>query len=245
MTRFVMGGDSFPYKYEKYPQLNAVQLRSGAGAPPHPKTLRRWAKEAPEGMCFVWVVSPYLTHLKREVGGGHPLELAEGEREERFGHLQETAENARLWGEERERIEALGASAVVLETPAGLTPSSENKARLKNFAQGWGELAELGVDVVWNPSGFWEREEVLGLCDEMGWHAAVDPLFDREEPLPERDAVYFWMSGRYGVRSRYTRDDLEMLFDIAEGYEKATVIFTTQQPLRDAKVFAEVVKENT
>lgn len=242
MTQFAVGVDTFPYNYKKYPQLTAAELRLGLTEPVKARTLRRWRKEAPQAMSLAWVASQHFTHTPESIQTGQSLVLQEGEDRQKFGHFQDSAENRRLWKEIREQADALSAQAVVLETPAALTPSQEHKKRLEAFATGWGELDAMSAQVVWSPSGFWEREEALEISKRLGWLLALDPLFDPDEPLPEGNAVYFRMSGRFGVHSKYTPDDFERLLDVGEGFEQVTVIFSTREALKDAREFARTVQ---
>jgi len=70
--------------------------------------------------------------------------------------------------------DALQARAVVLHTPAQLTPGARSRDLLREYI---GKLPRpAGRHYVWAAQGAWEPEELQRICDELGLTRAFDPL---------------------------------------------------------------------
>src|SRR5699024_3443531 len=99
------------------------------------------------------------------------------------------------------------ASALVVQTPADVTPGQRDRDRLAAY---FDRLPRAdGRELVWDPRGLWEREEIEKLASRYGWVAAFDPL---EDPVPPGDVVYARLP-TIGARNRISNG---MLFDVLE-----------------------------
>lgn len=244
MTAIKIGISGYPYDRDRYrASFATVELGVGRLSPPTPRTLRRWQREAEDtrpDFEHTWVAWHSFTHLHAEMRAGRPLDLDDGESAGARGHFQDTPENRRVWAEVRAQAEAAGARVMVLETPASFTPSRPNVERVRAFGE-WSALPD-GMRIAWDPSGFWDREELLALCTELEWSLVIDPLLEPDEPMPPTEApLYLRMRGTQGLGGNYGDYDLERLAEFVESYERAWVIFGNEQALRDATRCAELL----
>ena len=244
MTTFKIGISNYPYDRERYyAEFPVVELRqAGLLALHRDKTLRKWTAAAPTSFEQIWVAQRHFTHDAKSIRGGKPIELPEGERRGALGLFQDTPENRRLWNSISRSAKAAGATHVLLETPTSLAPSPQNKARLRAFAEDWGALEESGLKIIWDPSGFWQREETIELALELGFILAVDPFVDLDEPMPPGPVGYLRLAGARGLGQEHSRDDLELLIELAGMYQEAYVIFRTNNALHTATRFRKSVE---
>jgi uncharacterized protein YecE (DUF72 family) len=84
-----------------------------------------------------------------------------------------------------EAATALQARAVLIHTPAELTPGARSKELLRAYAEKLPRVPERHY--VWAAQGAWEPEEMQALCAELGWVRAFDPLETASSP---GDVVY-------------------------------------------------------
>jgi uncharacterized protein YecE (DUF72 family) len=105
---------------------------------------------------------------------------------------------------------ALEVSAIVLPTPADLTPGARSRELLGAYVAKIPR--EAGRHIVWSPSGVWEPEEAEPLCDALGLIKAFDPLETRR---PGGDVVYATLRA-LGHRSSFSTAALEDALEAIE-----------------------------
>jgi uncharacterized protein YecE (DUF72 family) len=131
-----------------------------AGSLPRPATLRKWRKLVPPSFVFSVVLPP-------AVGALTP------------GPALDEALAAAL-----EAASALEARCIVLATPPEVRPTAANRKRLAALFE---RIPGEGTVRCWEPSGIWEREEVLTLTRTLG----VLPVLDAaREALGTGPIVY-------------------------------------------------------
>lgn len=128
-------------------RFDVVEIRPVDAALPKPGTLRRWRKSVPPSFAFSVV-------LPRVVGA-----LAPG------------AELDQALAAALEVAAALEARCVVLQTPPEVRPTSANRKKIGAIFE---RIAPEGLVRCWEPSGIWEREDVLSVTRSI----AVLPVFD-------------------------------------------------------------------
>jgi uncharacterized protein YecE (DUF72 family) len=144
-------------------------------------------------------------------------------------------------------VAALAPEVIVLRTPPEFTPSSRHRDALRRFLSS--ELpAELraGAQFVWDPRGLWETGVARGLAEELGLIVAADPLAN--DPLGEGRAVvgpraYVRLTGLGSARRQFSSDQLEELADEIADCERAWVVFANIDGYRDARRFADLVRQ--
>lgn len=238
MTELFCGCSDLPHDRRKFYQTaTAIEHRIGLFSPPKARVLKSWAEEAANAknpMRTIWVAWQAFTHRPGDIHKGFGLKLLEGESPANLGHFQKTSENMRVWERIKEQAQNVGASRILLETPANFTPSDANKRALTVFAKEWANLPE-NMRLIWHPAGFWERDEIAALARELGIIPAIDPLVDERENLPDSSEIYFQMLGRHGLLDSYSDDDLACILNAAAHFDDVTVIFRTNDALGDTK----------
>jgi uncharacterized protein YecE (DUF72 family) len=182
---------------------------------PGPGTVRRWAREAPEGFEFA-LLGP------REIiqEGFKPGKVVEAALESLVGIR-----------------DALKASTAVFVAPEDFGPTRTNKTNLKGFL----ELARSQYSrVVVELPGF-KCDEADALAEESDCLAARDPL---NQGLSTRPEAYYRLPGPAGRKSRYEDPAIEQLAEIAAGGgdQRAHYIFANVDMFSDAKRFRVAVK---
>ncbi|MBK8261419.1 MAG: hypothetical protein IPK80_08765 [Nannocystis sp.] len=92
----------------------------------------------------------------------------------RYGLLQDTPEVREAWTITKLCAEALGATDLILRTPASFTPSKAHRDRLHAFVEA---RAAESFGLIWEAEGLWEPPETLAIARELDI-ATVIPAFD-------------------------------------------------------------------
>ena len=178
-----------------------------------PSALRKWRETAPEGAEFIARLDPQVA-----------LDLFQGDRAE------ELLRHAQL------RCEALGASALLLHTPATFRPSREHIDALRAFANRF----DRPCPIAWRADGLWEESDTyFELCAELELIPVIDPLmWDEDEELPQGQRYYWRVLGGQGLTPRVSDFDLDRLLDLCEQTEaEGWVVFSSPRMEREAKRF--------
>jgi uncharacterized protein YecE (DUF72 family) len=128
-------------------RFDLVEIRPVDAAVPKPGTLRKWRRTVPPSFVF----SVVLPRVVGQLAPGPELDAA----------LTTSLEIAA----------ALEARCVVLPTPPEVRPTATNKKRLAAVFE---RIPREGTVRCWEPSGIWERDEVLATAKSLG----VLPVFD-------------------------------------------------------------------
>ena len=182
---------------------------------PGPGTVRRWAREAPEGFEFA-LQGP------REIiqEGFKPGKVVEAALESLIGIR-----------------DSLSAKTAVFIAPEDFGPTRTNKTNLKGFL----ELARAQYSrVVVERPGF-KCEEADAIAEEADCLAARDPL---HHGLSTRPEAYYRLPGPAGRKSRYEDPAIEQLAEIAAGggEQNSHYVFANVDMFSDAKRFRLAVK---
>jgi uncharacterized protein YecE (DUF72 family) len=156
MARLHLGLPSLQGDLKKYKdRFDLLELRPIDSSIPRLTALRRWRKGVPPGFVFSIV-------LPRVVG-----ELAPG------AVLDEALASA------LEIAAAVEARCIVLATPASVRPTGVNRRRIAQVLEA---LPREGVVRCWEPTGIWERDDVVATAKSFG----VLPVLDaaREDLAP-------------------------------------------------------------
>jgi uncharacterized protein YecE (DUF72 family) len=105
--------------------------------------------------------------------------------------------------------DAADAQAVVISTPAELTPGARSRDLLREY------VARLpqrpGRIYVWSPAGVWEPHDMHALATELGLVCAFDPLEARRPPGPIAYATLRALGHRTGFTPAALGDALARL----------------------------------
>ena len=171
-------------KYVQDLQFAEISL---SGPVPKLGTLKKWRAGLGDAFRLAWV-APRAAIFSEEG------KLHEGEE----------LDEATAWL--TERVEALGAFALVLPTGGRLTPGKRDRDRLARFFAAFGEP---NFELVWHPTGLWEPESALQFARRVGVQFTCDPL---EYDLPPGSLSYARIRA-IGGRSRLGDG---LLFDVAD-----------------------------
>jgi uncharacterized protein YecE (DUF72 family) len=138
-------------------RFDMVELRPVDTSLPRPGTLRKWRKSVPPAFVF----SIVLPRVVGELTPGPALDEA----------LATSLEAA----------SALEARCVVLPTPASVRPTAANKKRLAAIFE---RIAKDGTVRCWEPTGLWEREEILAAARSFGVIPVLDAAREQLAPGP-------------------------------------------------------------
>ena len=211
----IVGTCGFSASREKiYSHLDAVEIQRTFYDPRPPESFGKYRAEAPEGFRFTvkaWmlVTHGYNKRLWKRLKSpppGHPSVYKP------FADVREVWE---AWKITIEAAEAIGAEAIVLQTPASFNPIEENVERLENFLS---KADRRGFAIVWEPRGEWWNPENLELLDRISrdYQVSIAGDFLRGRLPTEHSIVaYARLHGLGGVevnyKYRYTDEDLKRL----------------------------------
>jgi uncharacterized protein YecE (DUF72 family) len=232
-----IGCCGFPVARRRYAaSLCVAEVQQTFYQPPRVDTARRWREEVPPEFEFTLKAWQLITHeassptyrrLRRPLG---PAER------DQAGFFKDTPLVWQAWEATREIARALKARTILFQCPARFAPTEENRRQLRRFFR---EISGDGFVYAWEPRGKWERQEVAGICRELGLLPALDPFSTDPPPGP---AAYFRLHGKGGYRYAYTDEDLRALRELAAPYREGYVLFNNQHMWRDACHFAELWK---
>lgn len=156
--------------------VDLVVLRSTLLNPPRAAAAAKLAARIRELHPDAEVV-PYVWHMVSHAAGDGLRDMATrtlpGEAR-RYGHLQESAETAEAWNITKLCAESMGASSLVLRTPASFTPSAAHRERLRAFVAA---RAAESLHLVWEAEGLWEPRETQAIARDLDLDTIV-PAFD-------------------------------------------------------------------
>lgn len=219
-------GMSRPKYFEK---LSLLEISAFFDKNPGKKAIRTWREKSPDQVVYTLVAPSALTHAK----GGKSFPLG-SQSEEQVVALAESCK-------------VLRAEAVVFRTPANFTPSSNNRARMKQFFSEIATKERFGdTALVWDPDGLWETKGIGDIADDLGLLVALDPL--GQDPLDEysqfvaeqmaKGQAYLRISGLGHSRRRYESYELEMVAEMLQQLEKSWVVFAHTGKYPDALAMA-------
>lgn len=135
----------------------------------------------------------------------------------------------RAWSFTRGVAEALGASAIYLQTPHSFRPTSTNRRRLTRFAD------QISCSetrrIIWDGQGLWAKSETLAICRDLGWIPCLDPLVDE---IPQLGEGYLRVLGKTRSSHGLSSDSLQLLVEATRRIEHCFVLLHTPMAFRDA-----------
>ncbi|MDD9965735.1 MAG: DUF72 domain-containing protein [Myxococcales bacterium] len=156
-----------------------------------------------------------------------------------LGPLRPSEAQAQALAWTLDAAERLRARAVVLPTPASLTPGSHSRERIKAFAEALPRPA--GRHYVWAPQGLWEEEESAQLAERLGLVRAFDPLFEQRPPGSVVYARLQTLGAQTGFSEATLDDVLERIGD--EPFETAFVSIESDRSFKQAERLIALMSE--
>ncbi len=143
----------------------------------------------------------------------------------RIGPLRSDEKSAAAFATTLEHAQALQVRALVLPTPADLTPGARSRELLRAFTDKLPRVA--GRHYVWSPSGVWGPDETAELCKELGLVRAFDPL--QTPTRPEGDVVYAELRA-LGHRSGFSLAALDDALSVIDSAETREAFISVDSP---------------
>jgi uncharacterized protein YecE (DUF72 family) len=228
---------------EKYFSLfRAVETQVTFYQPSRLATLTGWREEAPGDFEFVVKAWQLITHSPSSPAYRR-LRMKISESKRRFyGDFKPTDEVLRAWDVTLECVKALGASAVLFQSPPAFGPTALNKSNMKKFFK---KIKREDLTCIWEPRGAWvdSMDEIEKMCLDLDLvHCVIDP-FTYRSTAGKID--YFRLhgkvrSGRIDYKYRYRGDELRSLRDMC-GRAESYCMFNNSAVREDALRFSELV----
>lgn len=217
-----------------FERFSALEYQQSFFQPPGPAVLRRLHQQAPPGFAFIIKAWQTITHECPP--DGYPrLSQAPTQASGPTGHFRPSTAVAEAFQRTQEIACILDAEAILFETPASFTPSTQNRRQLARFFEGIDRQHRI---MVWNPQGVWSPGEVLGACADLDLIPCWDPLVSSVQAPGCR--AYIKLTGM-GAFRRYTDGQLHALVDALTPYEQAYCIFHTETMFKDAKRLLSII----
>jgi uncharacterized protein YecE (DUF72 family) len=220
---------------EYYRTFKIVEIQQTFYHPPRPETAEKWRAEAPADFEFTLKAWQLITH-EPQSPTYRRLKLSwPAGRLARCGSFKPTEEVLWAWEETRKIAAALQSRFVVFQCPASFHPSPENKKNLRSFFK---RAGREDFQLIWEPRGKWEPQEIHEICRELNLIHGVDP-FKNKPTFGE--IRYFRLHGITGYRYRFSEEDLRALRGRCRGMTYC--LFNNVQMWSDARTFSLLAKQ--
>ncbi|WP_437738685.1 DUF72 domain-containing protein [Sorangium sp. So ce1335] len=194
MARLLVGLPSLKGDIQKYKdRFDLVELRPIDSSLPRVTTLRKWRKAVPPGFVF----SVVLPRVVGELAAGSELDAA----------LSTSLEVAAV----------LEARCIVLQTPASFRPTATNRKKLAALFE---RLPAEGVVRCWEPSGIWERDDIVATARA----AKVIPVLDVARDAPPPGPIVYTRLRALGKSSSLGAAALERVADRLRGRREVFLV---------------------
>jgi uncharacterized protein YecE (DUF72 family) len=226
MTELRIGATGLPSKRQlkRSATLAFVEIAETFHQGVRPQTLAKWREDLPDSIGMVVRAHRDITFLRKDDRGA--------------GLLRDTETVQKAWDATLKTARAARAAAVLLRSPADLTPTDRHKEAL--VAAGARIAQELpGAFAIWEPRGLWGGQELVELSTAAGFIPGFDPFAD--EAYHDKGPAFFRLAGPGGLRSRYGEDDFIDLMELASERESAWVGFDHERGFHDASRLAELL----
>ncbi|MGK3993230.1 DUF72 domain-containing protein [Sorangium sp. So ce1024] len=194
MARLLVGLPSLKGDIQKYKdRFDLVELRPIDSSLPRVTTLRKWRKAVPPGFVF----SVVLPRVVGELAAGSELDAA----------LSTSLEVAAV----------LEARCLVLQTPASFRPTATNRKKLAALFE---RLPAEGVVRCWEPSGIWERDDIIATARA----AKAIPVLDVARDAPPPGPIVYSRLRALGKSSSLGAAALERVADRLRGRREVFLV---------------------
>lgn len=217
-----------------YTKLNLMEYQDSFTGTPSPKSLGRLRRAAGEDFSFVLRASAALTHAGEKTLGRLQLSyLPDGRLPNTPFDTGELGQAAWCWTLEAAR--ALGADAIVWQTPASFRPTPANRERLTSFVE---RHVRADPPVIWDSQGLWEPGELAAASRDLGLIPCYDPLL---EPTPLPGNTYLRVLSKARSVHGLSADELYLLADAVAASDVPRLAMHTPSPFRDARALVKVI----
>lgn len=195
-----------------------------------PASLRRWRESLPDALVLSCRASRLITH---ELDSGVYSKPSAEERARLVdaGGLRATPVVEQALRQTEATCAALGARAIVFDTPPRFSPTTEHRRRMSDF---FSRIERVpGRLYVWEPHGVWSRGEVESVCRELALVPCLDPLADEVMQPVALETVYCRLRA-----PDYHELQLDQLLEWSEEQAQVVLVFAGPQGERQARRLA-------
>jgi uncharacterized protein YecE (DUF72 family) len=234
-----VGCTNFNIKPAKYARrLSFVELSASFESIPRSKACQRIRAEAGPNMSFALrahhrITHPYHAPIYRRIAPDFP-----GAQPSHYGFFQETHPVEEATKRLMTAAQHLDAKAIIFETPVEFSPTKENQERLVRF---FSRLDREGRQMVWDPRGPWEHEQIAEAAAKANIFYAIEPfgISGMEDWLrgAQGDGIFLRLRGPQGRRQRYAAFELEELALVCRNFEHCYAVFSHAKAFPDAVAF--------
>lgn len=235
VTNTQIGTCGFPESHGKtFKDFGIVEVQQTFYQPPRVATVERWREAAPVDFIFSLKAWQLLTHEATSPTYRRLKEPLSDSQLARVGSFRWNPVTRMAWHRTLELAEALGAGAIVFQTPRSFLPTRNNLRRIHRFFE---TIDRQGRRLVFEPRGdAWTEQILWRLIADLKLVHGVDPFLRR--PVG-RGLRYFRLHGRpaYHYRYRYTDADLLALRERISCTSPNWVLFNNDYMADDARRF--------
>ena len=231
--KILIGTVGYPIaKSKMLADVDVIEMTESRHIPPGKKAARHLKNDMPANTGCTVQVSKYFVSIPEE-GTTLRGDLSA------YGHFQVTDESMSLWQRQIQFATEMEARALVLITPASVTPSSTNITAMSRFFKA---IDRGNLPLVWEAHGPWEPGQILQFAEANDLIPAVDPIRD---DIPDTDIAYFRLGAFAASGSRMGVYELEQMAAAAfdSSAREVFCLFDTHRALDDARNLKKVIAD--
>jgi len=226
---------------QTFRDFDVLEVQQSFYQPPRVETVLRWRAEAPRDFVFILKAWQLITHEPNSPTYRR-LRASLSQRQLRMcGGFRWNAVTRMAWSRTLGLAEALGARAILFQTPKSFTPEAAHVERLYRFFESIDRDSSLRL--AFEPRGeAWTDALLRTIVHDLGLVHVVDPFLRR--PVG-RGLRYFRLHGRpaYHYHYRYTGADLQALLSMFSGPWPHWVLFNNDHMAADARRFRKLLND--
>jgi uncharacterized protein YecE (DUF72 family) len=240
-NKIKVGTCGFPASKEKlFSEVDVIEVQQTFYHPPEIETLKKWRDLGEGKVEFTLKAWQLITHLP----SSPTYKRIKGELKEKIpkisdelGFFKNTKEVFRAYERILECCEALGATAIIFQSPSSFKPVDENIRNLREFFKK--VFRPEKVLFVWEPRGKWDKTLLKELSRDCKILIGGDPLGGG---YLMGNVLYLRLHGIGGYRYKFTEDDFRNISKII-GNKNAYVMFNNISMFEDAVRFKKFLKK--
>jgi uncharacterized protein YecE (DUF72 family) len=214
--------------------FDSMEIQSTFYQPPRRSTAARWKERAGDAFVFSMKAWQLVTHAATSPTYRRLREPLSNSAKAMAGGLRWNPVTRMAWQRTLDIADALGAKAIVLQTPKSFVPSRQNVERTWRFFE---QIERRNRLIVFEPRGeAWSDEILTPLLHELDIVHGVDPFL---RPSVGKGIRYWRLHGlpAYNYHYRYTDDELALLRRWAHAQSPAWILFNNVPMADDARRF--------
>ncbi len=219
--------------------FDILEVQQSFYQPPQTKTVARWRAAAPGDFVFTLKAWQLITHEAHSPTYRRLREPLTERQLRQCGGFRWNAVTRMAWDRMRALADALGAKAILFQTPKSFAPEPVHVERLYRFFTSIDR--DASIRLAFEPRGkAWTDALLRSIVHDLRLVHVVDPFLRR--PVG-RGLRYLRLHGRpaYHYHYRYTRTDLQALLAKLSGPWPHWLLFNNDHMAEDARRFRKLL----